>query len=367
MDHYQGRYADGRTATLYEVTIRLSASDLFIEETTTATLLAIWPIRHLRKINDDPPGIFRLRCVDDEAARLTVFESHLFTQLAQAGATLIVRRSWPKRIAIVLSTILLILAFIGAGIWGWPRLADIIAGLLPENHQQRLGASAKTTMVTLLAKIYHTEPRFCTSEAGVAALNKMIAQIAVGFSTPMHFKADIADVRMVNAFALPGGEIVITSGLIKFAENPEEIAAVLSHEMAHAIHHHPIRGMVRAMGHNILITMLFGSNIGSSLGEAVLNGAYTRDMEAEADRDGLIALHEVGIKNLGLATFFKRLRDKEEGYTQYLSLLSTHPSFEDRITAAESIQDRPNANSALDTKEWESLRKVCDQTKPLED
>jgi len=363
---YPARYADGRTAALYEVTVRLTANGLDIQERTTGAILASWPIRDIRKINDDPPGLLRL-CLDSaeyNAARLTLLDPQVLFLLEKAGATLTVRHSSAKRLSVAAGTILLVLVLLSAGIWGWPKLADGIAGLLPENFEHQLGINSKKTIIAVLARLYSTKPTLCTAPDGVAALNKMVSRISAGFPVPIRFSADIVQVKMVNAFALPGGEIVVTSELIKFAESPEEVAAVLSHEMAHAIRHHPTRGMVRAAGYNILISLFFGSNFGSSLGEAILTSAYTRDMETEADRLGLTALRDANIKKNGLTTFFKRLRDKEGDHAKILSLLSTHPSFEDRIVAADAIADRPNAGPALDPKEWEALRKACDQTKP---
>lgn len=364
---YPARYADGRTAALYEVTVRFAANGLDIHDAPTGTILASWPIKRIRKINDDPPGMLRLRLDSDEdnAARLTLLDPRVLTALENAGATLTIRHSSAKRLGIAAGTIILVGALLSAGIWGWPKLADGIAGLLPESFEHQLGINAKKTIIAVLARLYSTQPTLCTAPDGVAALNKMVSRISAGFPAPIRFSADIVQVKMVNAFALPGGEIVVTSELIKFAESPEEVAAVLSHEMAHAIRHHPTRGMVRAAGYNILISLFFGNNFGSSLGEAILNSAYTRDMEGEADRLGLIALRDVGIKKSGLAAFFKRLRDKEDDHAKFLSLLRTHPSFEDRIVAAEAITDKPDAGPALDPKEWEALRKACDQTRSL--
>lgn len=349
------------------MTVRFAANGLDVHDVVTGTMLASWPIKRIRKINDDPPGLLRLRLDDDEdsAARLTLLDPQVLTVLENAGTTLTIRHSGAKRLGIAAGTVILVVALLSAGIWGWPKLADGIAGLLPESFEHQLGINAKKTVITVLARLYSTEPTLCTAPAGVSALNKMVSRISAGFPAPIRFSADIVQVKMVNAFALPGGEIVVTSELIKFAESPEEVAAVLSHEMAHAIRHHPTRGMVRAAGYNIMISLFFGSNFGSSLGEAILNSAYTRDMEGEADRLGLIALRDVGIKKSGLTAFFKRLRDKEGDHAKFLSLLRTHPSFEDRIIAAEAITDKPDAGPALDPKEWEALRKACDQTKPV--
>lgn len=364
---YPARYADGRTAALYDVRLRLSGSGLDIHDVATGLVLASWPIARIRKINEDLSELLRLRLDTDEneAARLTLLDREILPELEKAGATLVIRHSWSKRLGIAAGTVVLILLLLSSGIWGWPLLADGIAGLLPDSFERQLGANAKKTIITVLSKIYPTQPALCTSAPGLAALNKLVTRIAAGFPEPVHFSADIAQVKMVNAFALPGGEIVVTSELIKFADSPEEVAAVLSHEMAHAVRHHPTRGMVRAAGYNILIGLVFGNNFGSSLGETILNSAYTRDMEAEADRLGLTALRDVGIKKTGLTDFFRRLRDKEGDRAKFLSLLSTHPSFEDRITAADAISDKPNAGPAMTSKEWEALRKACDQTKPV--
>ncbi len=154
----------------------------------------------------------------------------------------------------------------------------------------------------------------------------------------------IAD-SSINAFALPGGHIVIHSGLLLKASSCEEVLGVLAHEISHVTLRHHIRGQINQAGITLLIGALFG-NDGTLTTILAENSAqlsilkYGRDLETEADLKGWEYLQKANIKPEGMISFFKKLA-QEEGKlsgTRLEEFISTHPATNERIKLLEEQQ-----------------------------
>lgn len=146
----------------------------------------------------------------------------------------------------------------------------------------------------------------------------------------------VLDWDLVNAFALPGGRIILTKGLLERSQDGSEIAAVLAHEIAHVLHRDPMTGWIRQEGTNLLLIALFGQDGTGSLAGAItgglLNARYTREQEGRADRTAIDLLAKNGISSSGGAAFFERLADgtTNNPFSGVLALMETHPGSEDR-------------------------------------
>jgi predicted Zn-dependent protease len=165
--------------------------------------------------------------------------------------------------------------------------------------------------------------------------------------------------RQINAFATLGGYVAINAGLILAADREDEVAGVLSHEIAHVTQQHVLRGAERAQRDSIPIMLAMlgaiiaaqksgGNSSGNATEAAVIGGMgllqqrqidYTRDNEAEADRVGIRAMARGGYDPEGMADFFEKLqsvvrinqgdeRSRTPGYLQ------THPITLTRISEA---------------------------------
>ena len=155
----------------------------------------------------------------------------------------------------------------------------------------------------------------------------------------------------VNAFALPGGYVYITRGLLALAENEAEIAGVLAHEIGHITARHGAERRSTAMATQIGLTVLgvIGSAVGvpTGVGQAVSYGAqaavqgFSREQELEADMLGVRYMTRLGYSPDGLTTFFNKMsthsileaKTRGKAGVQH-NIMSTHPRTEDRITQA---------------------------------
>ncbi|TAL37498.1 MAG: M48 family metallopeptidase [Spirochaetes bacterium] len=137
-----------------------------------------------------------------------------------------------------------------------------------------------------------------------------------------------------NAFALPDGSIVVTDELVELAENYDEIAAVLAHEAGHVVNRHGMRMVVQDSIITLAVVVLAGdlfsaSSLAVALPAVLLKSGYSRDFEREADRYALDYMRSQKIDPARMSAILKRMTEKA-GSTGGPSLLSTHPSYEER-------------------------------------
>ena len=163
---------------------------------------------------------------------------------------------------------------------------------------------------------------------------------------------------VVNAFAAPGGVIALYSGLILAADDENEVAGVLSHEIAHVTQQHLYRAIESQQAMTIPLALamlgliLVGGGSGEAIQGALLGGQaaavqaqinFTRQNESEADRIGIQTLSMAGYDPIGMAEFFEKMgrisRPMGEGPPEYLR---THPVSVSRITEAKDrVQNMP--------------------------
>ena len=137
----------------------------------------------------------------------------------------------------------------------------------------------------------------------------------------------------INAFALPGGHIVIYSGLILNSDNQEELSGVICHEIAHLQLNHVMQKLIREVGLSVLISMTTGNGGSESIGGAakiLSSSAFDRSIEKEADIKAVDYLLKANIDPEPFANFLYKLSGKESEADKYLSWISTHPESKER-------------------------------------
>ncbi|QHE20130.1 M48 family metalloprotease [Stenotrophomonas maltophilia] len=176
--------------------------------------------------------------------------------------------------------------------------------------------------------------------------------------------------RQINAFATLGGYIGVNAGLVLTAEREDEVAAVLSHEIAHVTQQHVLRGVERAQRDQIpiLLGMLAAvvaaqasnsTSSGNATMAAISSGMglmqqrqinYTRSNESEADRLGIRTLSRSGYDVDAMAGFFERMsaamRGNEGGYS-VPEFLRTHPVNITRISEAKARAEQMKKDTVL--------------------
>jgi Zn-dependent protease with chaperone function len=151
--------------------------------------------------------------------------------------------------------------------------------------------------------------------------------------TPYRFQWHVVEDAQVNAFAVPGGHVVVFTGLLQAADSAEEVAGVLAHEVQHVLKRHSLKGIAHSLGLRALLSFFLGSGAGGDFAAQMGSLKFGRGQESEADLEGLLLLKKAKIKPEGMVSFFSKLAQKEG---TGIALLSSHPASDDRAEALSS-------------------------------
>ncbi|MGE5516320.1 MAG: M48 family metallopeptidase [Bacteroidota bacterium] len=337
-----GRFNDGHTAASRKVVVKPSSAGLDIRG-EDGLLVAFWHVADLMVDGEQRGGkTLRLRCRADQDARLSVENSEWIRPLLPARP----RFPWGKLGATVAATIVL-----GLALWqGIPAASRQLVALVPPAWEQRWGDA----LADGLEKNWGT----CRQPASEAALHLLSDRIAAGLD-PAQRPRRVVVVKQddQNAIALPGGTVMVFSGLLKEAQDPGELAGVLAHEFTHLRLRHPTAGMIRAVGVGTAVMLLTGDSSGvlASGAAMAMAGAYSREDEAAADRGAVDLLTRAGMDSDGLSAFFRRLASEPNHMPEWLS---THPDTLARAEAVDALRTRTGA-PALSPGQWTMLKRIC--------
>lgn len=187
----------------------------------------------------------------------------------------------------------------------------------------------------LVLKMHRQDKKEIKKEDAVAIINdiKSLLCAANGIDTAditLHLFED----EIINAFALPGGHIVVNTGLINLCDNPDMLAGVMAHEIAHIELQHVSRKLAREIGLSSLMVLTGGADNLVLLQEVLYtlsSRGFDRSMEAEADAHAVLYLQAANIDPKQLAHFLNKLSRKDEELPDVLRWLSTHPGADERV------------------------------------
>jgi Zn-dependent protease with chaperone function len=355
-----GIYHDGLASRPQEVVVRFGEATLTLQDFED-TPLAHWALAGLRRLESSDPSELRLAPDMEGDERLVLRDPAMIEAIEAVCPDL--DRSPPRRRgagrllawgAAALAALSLILLVV------LPDLSARIVSMVPPEQERRLGEAVKAQALRMLS----AEP--CAAPGGRRALERMSGRLVAAMEDPG--AVDVAVVRheAVDAFAAPGGQVVLTSGLIEAARSPEEVAAVLAHELGHVVHRDPLQQAVRAAGSAGVLGLLFGDVVGgaaaAAMAEAALNAAYSREAERRADAYAHELLERAGLPAGALGDFFETLRAREAPPRGLVQHFASHPDLGARIAAARAADTVSGApfRPALDDAGWIALQQICE-------
>jgi Zn-dependent protease with chaperone function len=349
---WRGRYHDGLTASGQAVAVRLGADALEITRDDDGRPVARWPygaLAAIEPVRAGRPAVLARGLEDD--ARLTLTRPCEFAALL-ARAPQLVRRpgAGPGRAAAHAGAWLAALAALAAALWfGWPAVADGLATLIPASVEARIGAAARTQMIG--------PSKVCDAAPGQAVLDRLVERLtgAMGYAPPV--TVTVVDLPVVNAFALPGNRILVFRRLLAEAQSPEELAAVLAHELGHAAADHATRNLVRQFGLGLFIMALSGNSSWDGVAHMLLAAAYTRAFEEEADARALATLKAAGIGGQGWIDFFDRHAQGGGRWDRAIAYFSNHPASVERRELARQLP--PTGTPVMSAGDWLVLQTIC--------
>jgi Zn-dependent protease with chaperone function len=176
-----------------------------------------------------------------------------------------------------------------------------------------------------------------------AKVETIVNRLSPHMERNLPYDVGIIDHKMVNAFALAGGRMYVTTGMLDFVKTDVELAGVIAHEMVHADRKHVIIQSARNNRMTLLAIMAAIASKGSAAAMIAANvlqvaimGAYSIDLEKEADALGIDVLARAGYNPVGMLTIQERLKEERLKHPDIdPGIYQTHPEADERIAAAE--------------------------------
>lgn len=331
---------DGQSAIRHDVLVRIAGDGLIIDDQPPLPLAGLSRLNHQYPVygQRDMPG-WRLG-----------FEGDLPADLADRLPKPVRYGRWIDRIGLpralvagaVISAAVVLLAM---------QSVEWIGRAIPFSWERKLGET--------MTGDFGVDA--CTAPEGQAALDDLARRLS---SNDRRMRIRVVDVPIVNAVALPGGQILVFRQLITESRSPDELAGVVGHEIGHVEERHVMVALIRRFG----LGLVLGS--GGSTGEyakALLDSSYSRGAESEADLYAIAALKRANISPKGTADFFDRLARREKAAGEAASMLgwlaSHPPSGARRDGFLKAAKAMASPKPAFSPAQWQAVRAICSITK----
>lgn len=365
----QAEFNDGVSALTHPVVCAF-LGDMLEVRSLKGDKLAVWARDGV--LAESPEKLpLRLGHAASAGERLVVRDDAAAARFREWLGPVLARRRAKNRIRWMLGTVavwlLLALAWVG-----FPHAVNLVADMIPYSWERALGEQVRGSVGRVLGETHGGDAPWRDSGPGYDALRELVARLTrpdngagngAGDATGYTFSVSVLDAELVNAFALPGGFIVVTTGLIRQCRTPDELAGVLAHEMAHVTERHNTRALVRDQFLAFALQLVTGggdiAGLAKTAGSAVVAGKFSREDEREADILGVRRLARAGIDPESTASFFAGLSG--EGSKERFSYFDSHPLIKDRqdYMRLEAARFPGPFTPALDADAWNLLKTLA--------
>jgi Zn-dependent protease with chaperone function len=344
MTAYAGTYYDGRSSQGQSVEIHLQPQGLVFsfspggEEDSPAPLLWEASLIKPNAYRDGPKTV--LRYGDFPAQSLEVVSPDFADAIKTAYPEAIFHRNAqpvPKghRPGLYVLALLFLAGLAACYFWLLPAAADLLSRQMPVSTEIALGEK-------IYAQLIDKEE---VDSVRTQHAQRFLQQLTIKSEYPLAIT--VVQDKTVNAFALPGGHMVIFSGLLNQLQTPEELAALLGHEYAHVQERHTLRSMARQLSTYVFLSLLLNDVAG--LSGLILENAdklnalhYSRSLEQEADTKGFYLLKSNQLDSKGMQRLFERLQQAAPSSAEVPTLISSHPLTSERLKHLKKlIQQHP--------------------------
>jgi predicted Zn-dependent protease len=213
-----------------------------------------------------------------------------------------------------------------------PAMASLLAPHVPVAWEEKLGQ----LVVDRLAPV---EQR-CTTPARLAQVQRVAAALAAAQPSPYTYKVIIQRSDEINAFAAPGGYIVINEALLTRTRSAEELAGVLAHEVQHIHRRHVTRHLLQGLGAQAVASVVMGDTGMGTLALVLGMLHYGQDLENEADREGMRLMQAAKLDPQAMVRTYREHLSDDEAEAEsgpWPAWLSTHPRTADRVSRLEAL------------------------------
>ena len=360
-----GIYFDGATSARHHVLVVLKPASLQVSG-HDGHILSEWPYEELEELSA-PDGLLRLGRRGSAALERLEVSDPAFAAEIDARAALVDRTGAlqrRQRLAVAGWTIGATASLLLVAWFGVPAIAERLTPLLPAAVERKLGDAVDMQVRAVLDPRHSGAVFDCGKTAaqapGRAALDKIVRRLETAAALPVALRADVVQRNEANAIALPGGKVYVFRGLIDKADNADEVAGVIAHEIGHVAHRDGTKAMLQGAGLSFLFGMLLGDFVGGGAvvlaAKTVLQSSYTREAESAADAYGANLMNKAGGNARALATILDRIGGATE---PGMKILLDHPETRARVAAINELATTQAPSPFLDGVEWSALKKIC--------
>jgi Zn-dependent protease with chaperone function len=347
------------------VVVELAPAGLRISD-HNGRLWAEWPYSEIEEL-DSPSSILRLgRRGSVALERLEIRDPALAAEIdgraAHVDRTGTLQRRQRMRViawSVGATASLLLVAWFGV-----PAIAARLTPLLPAAVERKLGDAVDMQVRGMLDTGKRGAAFDCGTATvempGRAALDKLMRRLEAAAALPLTLRTNVVRRDEANAIALPGGNIYVFRGLIAKADNADEIAGVIAHEIGHIAHRDGTKAMLEGAGLSFLFGMLLGDFVGGGAvvyaAKSVLQSSYSRETETAADAYGTDLMNKAGADARALATIL----EKTGGATEPgMKILLDHPETKARVISINKRAATRPPLPLLEAGEWAALKQIC--------
>jgi Zn-dependent protease with chaperone function len=333
MNEVLAQYYDGLSAKQQTVTLRISDGRLSMQGDEVQRDIPLNEVRISEKLGSTPRLLHFSNGGHCEVLNHAAFDTMLLQAGLQPQSLLSYSgNNWQHALAATLLTITVVIA---GFYWGLPWLAKHAAEQIPSTAALHIDTQVLNAIDDGLME--------------ASTLSAVRQQALRHYFDGLRSKEDRPPYRLefrnsitlgANAFALPGGTIIVTDQLVALARKDEEIIAVLAHELGHVSERHPLRQLLQSSVVGLAMTWYLG-DISSLLAAAptmLVESSYSRNFERSADRYAINMLHLNGIAPSHLADMLEKLESShtpkgevQQKPSSLADLFSTHPDTSERI------------------------------------
>ena len=215
--------------------------------------------------------------------------------------------------------------------------AELVVELLPASWEDKIHLSISKWSRESLQEDHSKEPQKENQRKEIEIyLQGLVDELKMGtrlMEAPL--KLSYVSSEELNAWAVPGYQILVTEGLYKKAESENEVAMILAHELGHFDLRHTMKNSARSLIIMVLSIFLSEQEAALSLADSITNSihsGYSRKQEEDSDAYALELISQIyGQNSSGVLDFFERLGKKENRLNRAMAYLSTHPSSTKRV------------------------------------
>lgn len=329
----QAIFYDGLTSKPQEATIRVREMNSLEVESSDGTRFQ-WPLEHEGMEWERSSDMLRLS-FGEHPRRVLLIRDELFIKsfvlrmryTGRQGTydrVLAIARSGP-----VLFFFAVVALLVGAYLWVLPWAAERLAMVVPTALDERIGETAYQQMA------------FAMDEDSARSVVLQEFGDAMTLSPSYQPEFHVVNDGQVNAFALPGGHIVVFTGILEKMGSAGELAALLAHEATHVEERHSTRMMARSMAGYLFLSLLIGDvnavvAVVAENANALRNLDYGRGLESEADGVGQDLLLANGVDPMAMVDLLELLQREAMDVPEGLGFLSSHPLTQERIEDAQA-------------------------------